>query len=227
MLTSVLTQCFHAPSREQASISDAPVFLASLGDPGTWYIADTLGVNAGPKPGNFMVPYDVAATSSHGDIVVADTGNSRLQVLSAQGQYKRSLRLKELGGQGQTWHGHLRYPMGVAVDGSSTVAFVADTHHHRVVAMRLTDGQQVGRAVEGVGDFLSGGTKLYYPRGVTWAVIQSPMITHVASKIRVLLIADSGNHRVLCLQAYVPVQMHARTHARMHARTHARTHARS
>jgi hypothetical protein len=148
-------------------------------------------------------------------------------LLSAQGQYKRSLRLKELGGQGQTWHGHLRYPMGVAVDGSSTVAFVADTHHHRVVAMRLTDGQQVGRAVEGVGDFLSGGTKLYYPRGVTWAVIQSPMITHVASKIRVLLIADSGNHRVLCLQAYVPVQMHARTHARMHARTHARTHARS
>jgi hypothetical protein len=49
------------------------------------------------------------------------------QVFSSQGHFKQSLRLKELSQGG----GGLRYPMGIAVDGSGTVAFVADTHNHR------------------------------------------------------------------------------------------------
>jgi hypothetical protein len=64
--------------------------------------------------------------------------------------------------------------MGVAVDGSGTVAFIADTHNHRIVQMRLSDGAQVGTAISGVGDFLNGGTALRFPRGVTWAIMQNP-----------------------------------------------------
>jgi len=85
------------------------------------------------------------------------------------------------------------------VDGSGTVAFIADTHNHRIVQMRLSDGAQVGTAISGVGDFLNGGTALRFPRGVTWAIMQNPNTWWKQDMIRVLFVADTGNNRILCL----------------------------
>jgi hypothetical protein len=38
--------------------------------------------------------------------------------------------------------------------------------------MRLSDGTQVGSTVLGLGDFVAGGSKLHFPRGVTWGMLQ-------------------------------------------------------
>ena len=65
---------------------------------------------------------------------MADTGNSRIQVFSATGQFKRIL-----GGHG-LGPGRLRFPMGVSCDGSGTVAFVADTYNDRVLQLSLANG---------------------------------------------------------------------------------------
>jgi hypothetical protein len=86
--------------------------------------------------------------------------------------------------------------MGVAVDGSGTVAFVADTYNNRLVQLRLTDGMQLGTPLggPGVGDDFS------KPRGVTWAMMPFPgdAWRSMPSPIRVVIVVDTGNNRVVC-----------------------------
>ena len=96
--------------------------------------------------------------------------------------------------------GRLRFPMGVAVDGSGTVAFVADTYNNRLVQLRLTDGVQLGTPLGGpsVGDTFS------KPRGVTWAVMPLPGTAHPShgqhTPVRVVIVVDTGNNRVACFK---------------------------
>ena len=119
-----------------------------------------------------------------------DTGNSRLQVFSSQGTFKRTL-----GGHG-LGPGRLRFPMGVSVDGSGTVAFVADTHNNRIVQLRMSDGAPLGSPLTTFAPLHHVGVPLNRPRGVHWAVIQSPGNTWSRQEIRCLVVVDSGNNRV-------------------------------
>ena len=78
----------------------------------------------GPGPGQFAEPRGVAADGS-GNIYVADSKNSRIEVLDPNGAYLRALGSK---GPGE---GQLNEPSGVTV-GPDGEVIVADTWNHRV-----------------------------------------------------------------------------------------------
>ena len=82
--------------------------------------------------GLFYGPRGIAV-SPEGDVFVADTGNKRVQVFDADGNF-----LREFGGWG-TGPGQLDEPVGIAISPDSTVA-VADTWNLRV---QLFDEQGV------------------------------------------------------------------------------------
>jgi uncharacterized protein (TIGR03663 family) len=89
------------------------------------------GVNGvpGPEdptlgPGQFWGPRGIAV-GSDGNVYIADTGNKRIQVFSADGQFVRAF------GGGGPLDGQLEEPVGVAV-GSDGNVYVADTWNQRV-----------------------------------------------------------------------------------------------
>ena len=86
--------------------------------------------------------------------------------------------------------------MGVSVDGSGTVAFVADTHNNRIVQLRMSDGAPLGSPLTNFAPLHHVGVPLNRPRGVHWAVIQDPGNTWSRQEIRCLVVVDSGNNRV-------------------------------
>ena len=79
---------------------------------------------AGNGPGQFAEPRGVAADAS-GNLYVADTKNSRIEVLDANGTFVRAIGTL---GEGD---GQLKEPCGVAV-GPNGEIYVADTWNHRV-----------------------------------------------------------------------------------------------
>jgi uncharacterized protein (TIGR03663 family) len=79
----------------------------------------------GSGPGQLSEPRAVAA-DARGNVYVADTKNSRIDVFDGNGTFQRVLGVK---GQGD---GQLNEPCGVAVGPDGTV-YVADTWNHRVV----------------------------------------------------------------------------------------------
>jgi DNA-binding beta-propeller fold protein YncE len=70
-------------------------------------------------------PTDVAIDDSSGNVYVADTGNSRIQIFSSNGTY-----ITSWGGEG-SGTGQFSYPAGLDTDNSSNV-YVADTRNNRM-----------------------------------------------------------------------------------------------
>jgi len=81
---------------------------------------------AGGAPGQFWGPRDVAVGPG-GLIYVSDTGNKRIQVFTADGQY-----VTEWGGKGIT-DGRFEEPVGLALAPDGTI-YVADTWNQRIQA---------------------------------------------------------------------------------------------
>jgi uncharacterized protein (TIGR03663 family) len=90
---------------------------------------------AGVGSGQFAEPRGLA-TDAAGNLYVADTKNSRIQVLEPNGQF-----LRAIGAPGSA-DGQLKEPCGVAVGADGTVV-VADTWNHRV-ARFAPDGTWLG-----------------------------------------------------------------------------------
>ncbi|MBC8446898.1 MAG: TIGR03663 family protein, partial [Chloroflexi bacterium] len=84
----------------------------------------------GTAAGQFSNPRNVAV-GPDGHLYVADTGNHRIQVFDAEGDF-----LRQWGSQGSA-EGQFNEPWGVAVDAQGTV-FVADTWNHRI---QVFDGE--------------------------------------------------------------------------------------
>lgn len=90
----------------------------------------------GSGPGQFAEPRGVAA-DGRGNLYVADTKNSRVEILDGNGAFLRALGGIKGGGDGQ-----LNEPCGVAI-GPEGEIYVADTWNHRV-ARFSADGQWLG-----------------------------------------------------------------------------------
>ncbi len=117
-----------------------------------------LGVTgaSGSAPGQFQTPRNVAVAPD-GRIVVADSGNHRIQVFDAQGNYvvgwgtscdlyapdRPGCVDPDGDGPQQLGDGQFREPWGVAVDANGIV-YVADTWNHRIQKFTL-DGQFLGK----------------------------------------------------------------------------------
>ena len=90
----------------------------------------------GTGPGQFAEPRGVAA-DGRGNLYVADSKNSRIEIFDGNGAFLRALGGIKGGGDGQ-----LNEPCGVAV-GPDGEIYVADTWNHRV-ARFSADGQWLG-----------------------------------------------------------------------------------
>jgi uncharacterized protein (TIGR03663 family) len=89
----------------------------------------------GSAPGQFTEPRGLAV-DARGNLYVADSKNSRIQVFDANGRFVRSL------GSAGSGDGQLKEPCGVAVDRDGSVV-VADTWNHRIARFGA-DGAWLG-----------------------------------------------------------------------------------
>jgi phosphohistidine swiveling domain-containing protein len=80
----------------------------------------------GTEETSLSSPEGIAVDSSSGNVYVADTVNSRIQVFSSNGTF-----ISILGRDGGA-SGTLRSPQGIAVDSSSGNVYVADTANNRI-----------------------------------------------------------------------------------------------
>jgi uncharacterized protein (TIGR03663 family) len=85
--------------------------------------ADAKG-QVGVQAGNFWGPRDLTITPN-GSLLVADTGNKRIQVFDLEGHF-----VTMFGGAGSE-PGNLNEPVGITVDPSGNI-YVADTWNHRI-----------------------------------------------------------------------------------------------
>jgi len=163
----------------------APEGVAADPNTGVTYVADTansrvlryardgsyLGVfaPAGSDPGQVDAPRGVLV-SPDGSVLVADSGNGRIQVFTAAGDYVRAIGVGVLNG-----------PSGMAFSDVGTgVLFVADTGNSRVARFDWP----TGAALTHIGSLGSGPYQFNAPRGVTLAGTNH------------LWVADTGNDRV-------------------------------
>ena len=131
----------------------------------------------GTADGQFTTPRNVT-TSADGTVFVADSGNHRIQVFDAQGNFVTSWG--EFGEQ----PGQFNEPWGIAAD--DEFVYVSDTWNHRIQKFSH-DGELVGSYGQNGSPFDENdpGLGLFYgPRGIS-----------LINDNR-LAITDTGNHRV-------------------------------
>ncbi|MDI3480875.1 MAG: hypothetical protein PWQ97_530 [Tepidanaerobacteraceae bacterium] len=194
-------------------------FITSFGgrgeEPGDFGVYDNYGQEQGPAG---------IAVDNRGNIVVSDTYNDRIQKISVQGRYKGGFEVSAPGpvttdsegniyillpeqakvvkfsGEGEkvlefgkpgtgngeffleNGEGEMQGPDGIAVDEQSGRIYVSDTAAHRI---QVFDSS--GIFIKSIGRFGTDENGLYYPRDLA------------VDKDGFLWVADSGNHRVVCL----------------------------
>jgi len=125
----------------------------------------------GMADGQFNVPSDVASDSSN-RIIVADTGNNRIQIFNSTGGHILSFGTFGFG------NGEFSVPKGVAADNTDRI-IVADTSNHRIQIFNSS-----GVFVTSFGGFGAGNGSFNIPSGVT---------TDSNGRI---IVADTGNNRI-------------------------------
>ena len=152
--------------------------LAGSGSPA---FADGAGAGA-----SFYFPAGVAVIPSSGNIVVADTFNHRIRLVTPAGVVTTLAGSSQSFADGTGAGASFNYPQALAVTSSGVIA-VADANNHRIRLMTQT-GVVTTLAGSGGGTFADGtgtGASFNSPNGV--AVIPST---------GVLVVADKDNHRI-------------------------------
>src|SRR6266480_3478908 len=129
-----------------------------------------IGATGAPN-GDFYIPYGVAVDSNQ-NLYVVDTGNQRIQVFDATGNFKFTF------GRSGSGNGRFSLPRGIAVDSSQNI-YVTDSGNHRIQVF-----DSAGNFKFRFGNSGAGNGQFNFPRGV--AVDSSQNI----------YVADGGNHRI-------------------------------
>jgi DNA-binding beta-propeller fold protein YncE len=133
----------------------------------------TLGGEAGAKPGQFTSPISVAV-DRNGNLLVADYGNHRIQVLTPNGDFVRSF------GKFGTENGEFRSPRCVAVDPNCGDIWVVDQTNQRIQHFD-PDGAFLGA---------------FGKKGATDGLLRNPSYLVVDGRSHSILVSDTGNDRV-------------------------------
>ena len=157
--------------------------VTTLAGSGIGQFADGTGAGA-----SFNSPAGVAVIPSSGLIVVADTNNNRIRLVTYPGGVVTTLAGSSQGfadgtGAAASFNG----PHGVAVIPSSGVIVVGDTANHRIrlVTPAGVVSTLAGGSSQGFADGTGAGANFYFPLGV--AVIPSSGM---------IVVADSNNNRI-------------------------------
>lgn len=170
----IATQLWSYSSNPQAPTGPYDGKLVSLA-------SDRIIGSAGTAPGQFTGPRGIAVAPD-GSLYVVDTGNSRIQHLSPQGEVLHVWGSR-YEGEGAAPPGQFKEPWAVAVGGDGSV-YVADTWNHRVQKF-TADGQFLTAWGSGI---LSDPTNLlgfFGPRGIA---------TNSQGEV---FVADTGNKRIV------------------------------
>ncbi len=109
----------------------------------TWGEAGQFGADAQTEPTDgFWGPRDVAV-DGNGNVYVADTGNKRVRVYDANGNF-----IRDIGSAGSAL-GNLDEPSGLAIDQTSNLLYVADTWNRRISVFDLNGVPQFTFDVRG------------------------------------------------------------------------------
>jgi DNA-binding beta-propeller fold protein YncE len=125
----------------------------------------------GSAAGQFKDPRGIAGDAK-GNLYVADSGNNRIQKLSAAGKY-----ISQIGTAG-SGKGQLKSPYSVAVDQAGNI-FVADTGNHRIQKFSAAGAPLAAWGSQGQKE-----GQFFYPQGIT-----------LDQKGNVY-VADFANHRI-------------------------------
>ena len=111
---------------------------------------------SGKAQGQYRLPRFITALPD-GNLVVSDSINSRLQVVTPEGDCVQSI------GSAGSGPGQMRGNSGVVCDGS--VIYVVEAGNHRVQRLKLAEGEPMGTA----GSHGSKKGELWCPQGVAFA----------------------------------------------------------
>jgi DNA-binding beta-propeller fold protein YncE len=158
--------------------------LAPSGE--TWSYSSKFG-SLGSHPGQFNLPYNVAIDPVSHNIVVADSGNNRLQMFTATGGY-----IGQFGGKG-SGAGQFVNPQGLAIDQSSRNIIVGDGGNSRVQVFDLNGNHLFSFGSKGADNGQFSGQM---PPTGDPVNFNSPMGVAVDPNTHNILVSDGGNSRV-------------------------------
>jgi sugar lactone lactonase YvrE len=143
-------------------------------------------VNGTGTGASFNQPHGVAVIPSSGDIVVSDTNNHRIRLVTPGGVVTTLAGNSQAFADGTGAAASFNSPWGVAVIPSSGVIVVADHANHRI---RLITPLGVVTTLAGSGQAFADGT------GAA-ASFNSPTAVAVIPSSGVIVVADLSNHRI-------------------------------
>ena len=131
----------------------------------------------GGEPGQFNRPWGIT-TDHHGNIIIGDRSNHRIQVFDSKGMFKHAFGTEGIR------PGQFNRPAGVAVTREGNIV-VADKDNHRIQVLKVT-----GQFVFMFGSKGSNDGQMIYPYDVS--------VNELDGRIAV---TDTGNHRLLVFSA--------------------------
>jgi len=136
----------------------------------------------GHADGLFNTPRGLAFDPHQGLLLVVDSRNNRVQVLSYDDGFSFVSKLGEEDDQ----PGQLKLPWGLAIDHDHDRILIVDSGTHRVQSWSLS-GQSF---LSWIGQRGSGELEFYYPRGIA-----------IDNHHRRIIITDTNNHRLVFLSS--------------------------